>query len=430
MFSDFIEELSWRGLIQHKIDGIEEHLSKEMRTAYIGFDPTANSLHVGSLLPIMVLVRFQRSGHKPIVIVGGGTGMIGDPSGKTAERQLLDEATLQKNTEGLKNQLSKYLDFENGENKAELLNNIDWLGKLSMIDFLRDVGKYFRVNVMLTKDSVKKRIESEVGISYTEFSYQILQSYDFEYLYRTKNCTLQMGASDQWGNITAGTDYIRYKQTTNARVFGLTFPLVTKSDGTKFGKSEKGNVWLDPTLTTPYQFYQFWLRTADDIAPKFLRYYTLLNKQQIEALEAEHAQAPHLRIMQHALADEITTFVHGQKALELAKRTTKSLFSKNIEEAFAGLSEEEINLVLSGADSITVSREQLQTGLPVLDAITLAGLKESKGDARKLIQGNGFSVNKVKWTQPNEVLTEKHLLQNKFIMLQSGKSDIVMLKVK
>lgn len=430
MFSSFIEELSWRGLIQHKIDGIEARLSEKMATGYIGFDPTAHSLHVGSLLPIMVLVRFQRAGHKPIVIVGGGTGMIGDPSGKTAERQLLDEATLQKNVEGLKNQLSKYLDFEHGENKAELLNNIDWLGKMNLIEFLRDVGKYFKVNVMLTKDSVKKRIESEVGISFTEFTYQILQAYDFEYLYRTKNCILQMGATDQWGNITAGTDYIRYKHGSEGRVFGLTFPLVTKADGTKFGKSEKGNVWLDPNLTTPYQFYQFWLRSTDDMAPKFLRFYTLLDKNTIENLEAEHAQAPHLRIMQHALADEVTTFVHGKKALELAKLTTKALFSKNLEEAFAGLSENEINLVLSGADSITIPREQLKAGLPVLDAITMAGLKESKGDARKLIQGNGFSVNKVKWTQPNAALTEEHLLQNKFIMLQSGKSDIVILKTE
>lgn len=430
MFSDFIEELSWRGLIQHKIDGLEERLSEKMAVGYIGFDPTANSLHVGSLLPIMVLVRFQRAGHKPIAIVGGGTGMIGDPSGKTAERQLLDSQTLQKNVEGLKNQLYKYLDFENGENKAELLNNIDWLGKLSMIDFLRDVGKYFRVNVMLTKDSVKKRIESEVGISFTEFTYQILQAYDFEYLYRTKNCILQMGATDQWGNITAGTDYIRYKHGSEGRVFGLTFPLVTKADGTKFGKSEKGNVWLDPNLTTPYQFYQFWLRCDDNTAPKFLRYYTLLDKQKIEQLEQEHAQAPHLRILQHALADEITTFVHGKDALNLAKKTTKALFSKNLEEAFAGLSDEEINLILSGADSITISREQLQTGLSILDAIVLSGLKQSKGDARKLIQSNGFSVNKLKWTQPNDVLTEKHLLQNKFIMLQSGKSDIVVLKTE
>lgn len=430
MFSNFIEELSWRGLIQHKIDGIEAHLSEKTVTGYIGFDPTANSLHVGSLLPIMVLVRFQRSGHKPIAIVGGGTGMIGDPSGKTAERQLLDNETLEKNTQGLKNQLSKYLDFENGENKAELLNNIDWLGKLNMIEFLRDVGKYFKVNVMLTKDSVKKRIESEVGISYTEFSYQILQAYDFEYLYRTKNCTLQMGASDQWGNITAGTDYIRYKHGSQARLFGLTFPLVTKSDGTKFGKSEKGNIWLDPNLTTPYQFYQFWLRSTDEMAPKFLRYYTLLDKTTIENLEKEHAQAPHLRIMQNALADEVTTFVHGKQALDLAKRTTQALFSKSIEEGFANLSDEQINLILSGADSVSISKNELQAGIPVLEAIVHAGLKPSKGDARKLIQGNGFSINKVKCTQVNEILTEKHLLQNKFIMLQSGKSDIVMLKVE
>jgi tyrosyl-tRNA synthetase len=430
MFDSFIRELSWRGLIQDKIEGIETRLSEKMATGYIGFDPTAHSLHVGSLLPIMVLVRFQRAGHKPIAIVGGGTGMIGDPSGKTAERQLLDNETLQKNVKGLKNQLSKYLDFENGENKAELLNNIDWLGKMSMIDFLRDVGKYFRVNVMLAKDSVKKRIESEVGISFTEFSYQILQAYDFEYLYHTKNCILQMGASDQWGNITAGTDYIRYKHGNSGKAFGLTFPLVTKSDGTKFGKSEKGNIWLDPDLTTPYQFYQFWLRCTDDMAPKFLRYYTLLDKETIENLETEHAQAPHTRLMQHTLADEVTTFVHGRDALELAKRTTKALFSKNLEEAFSGLSDEEINLILSGADNITIPRQQLQAGFPVLDAITLSGLKESKGDARKLIQGNGFSVNKVKWTQANEVLTEKHLLQNKFIMLQSGKSDIIMLKVE
>lgn len=430
MFSSFIEELSWRGLIQHKIDHIEEHLAEKMRTGYIGFDPTASSLHVGSLLPIMVLVRFQHAGHKPIVIVGGGTGMIGDPSGKTAERQLLDQATLQKNVEGLKNQLSKYLDFENGANKAEMLNNIDWLGKMNLIEFLRDVGKYFKVNVMLTKDSVKKRIESEVGISFTEFTYQILQAYDFEYLYRNYNCTLQMGATDQWGNITAGTDYIRYKHGSSGRVFGLTFPLVTKADGTKFGKSEKGNVWLDPNLTTPYQFYQFWLRSTDDMAPKFLRFYTLLDKATIEQLEAEHAQAPHLRIMQHALADEITTFVHGKKALDLAKLTTKALFSKNLEDAFAGLSETEINLILSGADSVTISREQLKAGLPLLEAITMAGLKQSKGDARKLIQGNGFSVNKVKWTQPNAILTEEHLLQNRFIMLQSGKSDVVILKIE
>lgn len=430
MFSSFIEELSWRGLIHDKIDGIEERLSQKMATGYIGFDPTASSLHVGSLLPIMVLVRFQRAGHKPIAIVGGGTGMIGDPSGKSAERQLLDNETLQKNTEALKNQLSKYLNFEEGENKAELLNNIDWLGKLNMIEFLRDTGKFFKVNVMLTKDSVKKRIESEVGISFTEFTYQILQAYDFEYLYRTKNCILQMGATDQWGNITAGTDYIRVKHGSTSKAFGLTFPLVTKSDGTKFGKSEKGNVWLDPNLTTPYQFYQFWLRSTDDMAPKFLRYYTLLDQKTIQNLETEHAQAPHLRIMQHALADEVTTFVHGSKALQLAKRTTQALFSKNLEEAFAGLSDAEINLILSGADSVTIPRQQLQQGLNVLDAITLSGLKQSKGDARKLIQGNGFSVNKVKWTQPNEVLTEKHLLQNKFIMLQSGKSDIVVLKTE
>ncbi|MCS7077309.1 MAG: tyrosine--tRNA ligase [Bacteroidia bacterium] len=430
MFSKFIDELTWRGLIQDKIEGIEEHLAAKMVTGYIGFDPTASSLHVGSLLPIMVLVRFQRAGHKPIVILGGGTGMIGDPSGKTTERQLLNQETLEKNVQALQKQLSQYLNFEEGQNKAELLNNIDWLGKISMIEFLREVGKFFRVNVMLTKDSVKKRIESEVGISYTEFSYQLLQAYDFEYLYRNKACTLQMGASDQWGNITAGTDYIHYKHGHQAKVFGLTFPLVTKSDGTKFGKSEKGNIWLDPALTTPYQFYQFWLRTPDESAAKFLRYYTLLDKSTIEELESEHAQAPHLRIVQNALADEITSFVHGKDALNLAKRTTQALFSKNIQEAFTGLSDEEINLVLSGADSVTIPKTQLEVGIPILDAIVISGLKESKGEARKLIQGNGFSVNKVKWTQTNGLLTQEYLLQNKFILLQSGRSDIVVLKVE
>ncbi|MCS7027589.1 MAG: tyrosine--tRNA ligase [Bacteroidia bacterium] len=430
MFSHFIEELTWRGLIHDKVEGVHEHLSNQMVTGYIGFDPTAVSLHVGSLLPIMVLVRFQRAGHKPIVIIGGGTGMIGDPSGKSTERQLLDPNTLEKNVQGLQKQLAQYLDFENGKNKAELLNNVDWLGKMSMIEFLRDVGKFFRVNVMLTKDSVKKRIESETGISYTEFSYQLLQAYDFEYLYRTKNCTLQMGASDQWGNITAGIDYIHYKYGHSAKVFGLTFPLVTKSDGTKFGKSEKGNIWLDATLTTPYQFYQFWLRLPDDVAPKFLRYYTFLDQSTINELQNEHNKAPHLRIMQHTLAEQVTEFVHGKEALKLAQRTTQALFSKNIQEAFAGLSDEEIDLVLSGADSVTISKTQLEAGIPVLDAIVMAGLKESKGEARKLIQGNGFSVNKVKWNQPNAVLTKSHLLQGKFILLQSGKSDIVVLKVE
>ncbi|MCG8699923.1 MAG: tyrosine--tRNA ligase, partial [Bacteroidales bacterium] len=352
---DFIEELKWRGQLQDCTPGTEDQLKKEVTSAYVGFDPTADSLHIGSLAPIMLLKRFQMAGHKPLALIGGATGMIGDPSGKSQERNLLDEETLQKNIAGIKAQLSKFLDFEtDGDNKAELINNYDWMKEFSFLEFIRDIGKHITVNYMMAKDSVKKRLgeESKQGMSFTEFTYQLVQGYDFLHLNQHKNCKLQMGGSDQWGNITTGTELIRRK--TDGEAYALTIPLVTKSDGSKFGKTESGNVWLDPNRTTPYAFYQFWLNTSDDDAAQFIKTFTLLPKEDIDALIEEHKQAPHARVLQKRLAEEVTTMVHSKEELDNAIEASSILFGKGTAEGLAKLDEKTFLSVFDGVPTFDV----------------------------------------------------------------------------
>jgi tyrosyl-tRNA synthetase len=434
MQTNFIEELRWRGMLQDMMPGTEEQLSKEMTAAYIGFDPTAASLHIGNLATIMLLKHFQLCGHKPFALVGGATGMIGDPSGKAAEREFLSEEILRFNQDSIKKQLEKFLDFNAGANSAEMVNNYDWFKEFSFLGFLREAGKYLTVNYMMSKDSVKKRLET--GISFTEFSYQLLQGYDFYWLYKNKNVRLQMGGSDQWGNITTGTEIIRRKEATAETVesdqvehkaYALTTPLVTKADGTKFGKSESGNVWLDPTMTTPYQFYQFWLNTTDSDSPRLLRVFTLYNQQEIEALEAEHAQAPHLRIVQKALAKDVTTRVHSAQDYEIVKQASELLFDKNVIEQF----EQVDSRVIEALDLIKVNKTDYESCSNVTDLLATLMLDEnnipiifkSKGETRKAIQSNSVSVNKQKVTDPNKAL-DFVLLRGEYLLINHGKQKV------
>ena len=388
-----IEELKWRGMLQNIMPGTEEQLKKEATTAYIGFDPTAESLHIGNLVPILLLYHLQQAGHKPIALVGGATGMVGDPSGKSEERNLLNEETLQKNIAGVRSQLEKYLDFNPArENAAEIVNNYDWFKGLGFINFLRDVGKHITVNYMMSKDSVKKRIEGETGISYTEFAYQLMQGYDFYWLYTYKNCKLQMGGSDQWGNITTGTELIRRKA--GGEGFAFTCPLITKADGGKFGKTEKGNVWLDPGKTTPFQFYQFWLNAADTDAEKWIKIFTLLPKAEIESLLAEHAVEPGARTLQKKLAESITAFVHGAEECSTAQQTTEQLFGKKEEINLNELSEDELLHAMEGVPVHTVASTSIQAGIDIVSFLFDTGIFPSKGEARKMVQGGGISINR------------------------------------
>jgi tyrosyl-tRNA synthetase len=422
---NFIEELSWRGMIHDVMPGTEQYLNKYMSAGYIGFDPTAASLHIGNLATIMLLKHFQLAGHKPIALVGGATGMIGDPSGKSAEREFLSEDSLKQNQVSIKKQLEKFLDFNAGANGAEIVNNYDWFRNISFLDFLREAGKHLTVNYMMAKDSVKKRLET--GISFTEFSYQLLQGYDFFYLYKHKNVRLQMGGSDQWGNITAGTELIRRKD--GGEAFALTAPLVTKADGTKFGKSESGNVWLDASLTSPYQFYQFWLNVSDEDATKLIRVYTLLDKPTIESLEAEHAQAPHIRLLQKALAKEVTTMVHSEEEFNKAVEASEILFGKGTTATLQSLDETTLLAVFEGVPQVEIKREALQTDIAsFLSSHTQSLIFSSKSEARRMVNGGGVSINKVK-VENTEQPMNFDLLQEKYLIVQKGRRNYYLVKV-
>lgn len=415
-----IEELRWRGMLQDIMPGTEEQLTKEMTTAYIGFDPTADSLHIGSLVPILLLVHLQKAGHKPIALVGGATGMVGDPSGKSEERNLLDEATLARNINGVRAQLEKFLDFDPAKaNAAEMANNYDWFKTISFIDFLRDTGKHITINYMMAKDSVKKRIEGEVGLSYTEFAYQLMQGYDFYWLYANKNCKLQMGGSDQWENITTGTELIRRKA--GGEAFAFTCPLITKADGGKFGKTEKGNVWLDPEKTSPYQFYQFWLNASDEDVMKWIRIFTFLPKEEIESLEHTHKEDPSKRILQKKLAEEITAFVHGKEELEKAIETTQKLFANQNAPA-ESLSIEDLE-AMEGVVRIAISRATLDAGIDIVSFLADTGIFPSKGEARKMVQGGGVSINRKKAENVQLSIDSSMLLHDKYLLVQKGKKN-------
>ena len=422
-----IQELKNRGMLQDIMPGTEEQLKKESTSAYIGFDPTADSLHIGSLVPILLLYHLQQAGHKPIALVGGATGMVGDPSGKSEERNLLDEDTLQKNIAGVKQQLEKYLDFDpNRSNCAEIVNNYDWFKGLGFIDFLRDVGKHITVNYMMSKDSVRKRIEGETGISYTEFAYQLMQGYDFYWLYKNKNCKLQMGGSDQWGNITTGTELIRRKA--GGEGFAFTCPLITKADGGKFGKTEKGNVWLDPEKTSPYQFYQFWLNAADADAEKWIKIFTLIPLDEISSLINEHQMDPGLRLLQKKLAFAVTSFVHGADEAEKAIQTTEQLFGKKEEMNLSEMTEQDLLGSMEGVPVHNVSKELIEQGIDIVSLLADTGIFPSKSEARKMVQGGGVSVNRQKIADINYTIDKSALIADNYIIIQKGKKNYYLIK--
>jgi len=426
MKTDFIEELKWRGMLHDIMPGTEELLKKESISGYIGFDPTADSLHIGNLAQIMTLLHFQRAGHKPIALVGGATGMVGDPSGKSAERNLLSEDILNHNLAGQRKQLEKFLDFKAAGNAAEIVNNYDWFKSFSFLEFIRDVGKHITVNYMLAKDSVKNRLET--GMSFTEFSYQLVQGYDFYYLWKHKNCKLQMGGSDQWGNIVTGTELIRRKEA--GEVYALTTKLITKADGGKFGKTEQGNIWLDAAKTSPYQFYQFWLNVSDEDASKNIRIFTLLEKVEIEKLEEEHKAAPHLRILQKALAKDVTIRVHSEKEYELALESSEILFGKGTKDSLLKLSDADILNVFEGVPQIELSRKTLDAGIPLVDfLVEHTGIFPSKGEAKKMLTGGGVSINKEKVEDVNLVVNASNLIKDRYILAQKGKKNYYLVKV-
>lgn len=421
----FVEELRWRGMVQDIVPGTEEHLLAHSTTGYVGFDPTGTSLHIGSLLPIMMLVHLQRAGHKPIAMVGGATGMIGDPSGKSEERKLISPEMVSHNVECIKRQLERFLDFS-GPAAARILNNNDWLGQIRFIDFLRDVGKHLTVNYMIAKDSVKSRWDT--GISFTEFSYQLLQGYDFCWLYRNCGCTLQMGGSDQWGNITAGVELVR--RIAGAQAYALTCPLLTRADGTKFGKTADGeSVWLDPQKTSPYKFYQYWLNVSDNDAPRLLRTFTLLSRPQIETLENEHAAAPHKRAMQRALAEDITVRVHSREEYRRAVEASDILFGKGSAETLKGLSEEEFLSVFEGVPQAQISRSELESGIQVVELVSeKSGMFASKGEARRMISQGGLFLNRESCSDMAEKIDTGRLLNNRYLLFQKGKKSYFILK--
>jgi tyrosyl-tRNA synthetase len=423
---NLIEELRWRGILHDIMPGTEEQLKKEMTTGYVGFDPTADSLHIGSLVPILLLVHFQKAGHKPIALVGGATGMVGDPSGKSEERNLLSEEALQKNIAGIKAQLEKFLDFDAAlPNAAEMANNYDWFRNISFIDFLRDTGKHITVNYMMAKDSVKKRIEGETGISYTEFAYQLMQGYDFYWLYQHKNCKLQMGGSDQWGNMTTGTELIRRKCGGEAFVF--TNHLITKADGGKFGKTESGNIWLDATKTTPYQFYQFWLNASDADAEKWIRIFTFLDQSTIEDILADHKNDPGKRVLQKKLAEEVTQFVHGENGLKDAIITTEKLFANQNAPAET-LTEQDLES-MEGIVKMSFAKDKLDTGIDIISLLAESGIFPSKGEARKTVQGGGVSVNRKKVEAIDTRIDSSLLLHGKYLLVQKGKKNYYLVTV-
>lgn len=427
MSNSLIEELQWRGMIHDMMPGTDEQLNKEMTSGYVGFDPTADSLHIGNLVPVMLLVHLQRAGHKPVALVGGATGLVGDPSGKSAERPLLDIETLNHNLESQKRQLKKFLNFDCGDNSAQIVNNYDWFKNIGFLEFIRDVGKHITVNYMMSKDSVKNRLEA--GMSFTEFTYQLVQGYDFYHLYENLNCKLQMGGSDQWGNIVTGTELIRRKA--QGEAFAMTAPLVKKADGTKFGKSEGGNVWLDPEKTSPYKFYQYWLNTSDEDAANFIKVFTLLPKEEIEALEKEHAEAPHMRTLQKALAEDVTRRVHSEEDLQTAIKASNILFGKSTTEDLASLNENTLLSVFEGVPQVEVAQAEIEAAenyIDLLSTVTQDQIFASKGEARRMLQGGGVSINKNKIEDMN-AKPEFDLLQNKYFLVQKGKKNYYLVVV-
>ena len=427
--TNFVEELRWRGLLHDIMPDTEAHLLEHATAGYIGFDPTADSLHIGSLVQILILKHFQNAGHKPIALVGGATGMVGDPSGKSAERNLLDEASLQKNIEGVKAQLSRFLDFNASENPAELVNNFDWMKDISLIDFVRDTGKHITVNYMMAKDSVKKRLssESKVGMSFTEFTYQLFQGYDFYHLYKEMDCKLQMGGSDQWGNITTGTELIRRKA--QGKAYAITVPLVTKADGTKFGKTEGGNVWLDANRTSPYKFYQYWLNASDEDAEKYIKIFTFLDKEAIEALIIEHRESPHLRLLQKKIGEEVTIMTHGQEAFDNAIKASQILFGKSTSEDLKSLDEQTFLDIFEGVPQASVSKEDIENGLDMIGALAAkTGFLNSNGEARRALKENAISVNKEK-VKEDFVISTSDIIANAYVLLQRGKKNYFLLKI-
>lgn len=426
MQKNFIEEMKWRGMIHDMMPGTEEALMKGVTAGYIGFDPTADSLHVGHLVQIMTLVHFQRAGHKPFALVGGATGMVGDPSGKSQERNLLDAETLNHNVECVQKQLSRFLDFNQGENGAEMVNNYDWFKDMSFLDFIRDVGKHISVNYMMAKDSVKSRLET--GMSFTEFSYQLVQGYDFYWLNKNKNCVVQLGGSDQWGNIVTGTELIRRKG--GGEAYAVTTPLIKKADGTKFGKTEGGSVWLDAERTSPYQFYQFWLNASDEDSENYIKIFTLKGKEEIDSLIAEHKEAPHLRVLQKAIAEDITTRVHGAEALETAIAASQILFGKSTSDDLKKLSEKAFFEIFDGVPQATVSRTEVEAGMGIVDALSAkTQFLSSQSEARRELKGNAISVNKEKVGEAHMITTDQ-LINNKYLLLGKGKKNNYILIVE
>ena len=431
MIKDFIEELEWRGMIHTVMPGTKEQLQKGMTSAYLGIDPTADSLHIGHLVGVMILKHFQMCGHRPIALIGGATGMIGDPSGKSQERNLLDETTLRHNQEALRRQLAKLIDFDStAENHAILVNNYDWMKEFSFLDFARDIGKCITVNYMMAKDSVKKRFNGEGdGMSFTEFTYQLLQGYDFLHLYQEYDCKLQLGGADQWGNITTGTELIRRKLGSEAEAFAITCPLITKADGTKFGKTESGNVWLDARYTSPYKFYQFWLNVSDEDAKRYIKIFTLLDRQTIESLIAEHDEAPHLRILQKRLAEELTTAIHSKEELEKAQAASNILFGNATSEALRSLDEATLLQVFEGVPQFTITRDDLAK--PFIDIVAeVCKVFPSKGECRKMVQGGGVQLNKEKVSDAMREVSENDLIAGKYLLVQRGKKNYFLITVE
>lgn len=429
MQTNFIEELKWRGMLHDIMPGTEELLNTGICSGYIGFDPTADSLHVGHLTQIMTLIHFQRAGHRPFALVGGATGMVGDPSGKSAERNLLDEASLRHNQACIETQLRKFLNFDSGENSAVMVNNYDWFKSFNFLDFIRDVGKHITVNYMMSKDSVKKRLEGESGMSFTEFSYQLVQGYDFYYLWKNHNCKVQMGGSDQWGNIVTGSELIRRKE--GGEAFAITTQLIKKSDGTKFGKTESGAVWLDPARTSPYKFYQFWLNASDEDAAAWIRIFTMHTQAEIEAIEAEHEQAKHLRILQKALAKEITIRCHGQEAWENAVHVSQILFSSSGIDEFTKLDEATFLDIFDGLPQFGIQAEKMEQGIGVIDLLAeFTQVFPSKGECRKMLQGGGVSINREKIADINQVFSTQNLIHNKYLFVQKGKKSYYLIHIE
>lgn len=428
MTKDFVEELKWRGMIHDMMPGVQEQLNKEMTSAYIGFDPTADSLHIGSLVQIMTLVHFQKAGHKPFALVGGATGMVGDPSGKSAERNLLSEDILNHNLACVRKQLEQFLDFDCGDNSAEMVNNYDWFKNFNFLDFIRDVGKHISVNYMMAKDSVKSRLET--GMSFTEFSYQLVQGYDFWWLYNNKNCKLQLGGSDQWGNIVTGTELIRRKG--QGEAWAITTPLIKKADGTKFGKTEGGNVWLDKKLTSPYKFYQYWLNSSDEDATNYIKIFTLKTKEEIDALITQHQEAPHMRILQQELGKDITIRVHSEEDYNMAIKASGILFGKTTTEDLESLDEDTLLSVFEGVPQTTISKDTFANSQNVTDLLSEESngiVFPSKGEARRMIKGGGVSINKTKLTNENQAVDFK-LLNDKFLLAQKGKKNYFLITVE